>query len=680
MVPKVYDLTKTPIDQGLVPRSYDLIVGLHVLHTVPDVRSCVTALNSLLIPGGCLLIVELDGTSWEDTPGSLWLDSIFGSFTEWFTYNDGRTHCTMTPPQWKEMLEQTNFSHVHTSTEDGGGIDVLLTAQKVAEQSSDIRDPSSIDLRDIFEYQRGTEMELQVRLRDLNLQDRSFFYLLVMDGPDADAALGLTATLGREFYPLDVRLAIFESQDELSNHLALLAQHAEIYDRGDKVVYFPRDGIPRVSRVVLSPPPHDVPDENLGSPEIGKIPYVDNEEYVTVEIITRSNAIVSLEGFTGRVITSNHPTVSQGQLVTGLNQTPGELVAIVHVGSVVLLDESQPYPSLTGHALPMTLVSMVISPFRLIPHVSTSPAQVVVAIADQGLSRMVTHYLRTIPRIDVAEVDFTDSGSLRSVDVVLTDSLTIAHCPHLRQWVPRSGKFLMWDTLLHQYFKEDPWRIGYALDTGLKLIPRLQEAEKYLHTPDALTVPLRAESSYAHPRQLFQAGKVYVLLGGLGGLGVDLAVWMYQVILLFSKVCNSLTSHLQHGARNLVLTSRRGIASLDSTTDGYSLAKLSYLRRLKNLNLRLERCDASSAQAMASLVQSFSLPIGGCFQLTLVLSDALFLDQTEDSFRLVHESKLTVFEIFASQVDIKCLDFFVAFSSISGLCGFLGQSNYSRRA
>ncbi|KAJ7289761.1 hypothetical protein C8J57DRAFT_434366 [Mycena rebaudengoi] len=45
----------------------------------------------------------------------------------------------------------------------------------------------------------------------------------------------------------------------------------------------------------------------------------------------------------------------------------------------------------------------------------------------------------------------------------------------------------------------------------------------------------------------FRSDRTYILLGGIGGLGVDLAVWLYE-----------------HGARSLVLTSRRGIDSLDT--------------------------------------------------------------------------------------------------------------------
>jgi hypothetical protein len=77
-------------------------------------------------------------------------------------------------------------------------------------------------------------------------------------------------------------------------------------------------------------------------------------------------------------------------------------------------------------------------------------------------------------------------------------------------------------------------------------------------------------------------------------------------------------------------------------------------------------------------VKSLHFPVGGCFQLTLVLSDRLFLNQTRDAFTAPHDAKLKVFEVFAAVVKMDALDFYVVFSSFSGLVGFAGQSNYAR--
>ncbi|KAJ7609191.1 hypothetical protein DFH06DRAFT_1247461 [Mycena polygramma] len=82
IIPKIYDLTKDTSHQGFLPESYDVIVGLHVLHAVPDISSCLSSLKRLLVPGGYLLVIEIDGESWGEKVGSVWFDCVFGSFSE----------------------------------------------------------------------------------------------------------------------------------------------------------------------------------------------------------------------------------------------------------------------------------------------------------------------------------------------------------------------------------------------------------------------------------------------------------------------------------------------------------------------------------------------------------------------------------------------------------------------
>jgi hypothetical protein len=70
-------------------------------------------------------------------------------------------------------------------------------------------------------------------------------------------------------------------------------------------------------------------------------------------------------------------------------------------------------------------------------------------------------------------------------------------------------------------------------------------------------------------------------------------------------------------------------------------------------------------------------PLGGCFLMTLVLSDGLFASQTEDSIRRVVNAKWDSLMTLDTIVPIQTLDFCVSFSSVSALIGNLGQSNYA---
>ena len=63
--------------------------------------------------------------------------------------------------------------------------------------------------------------------------------------------------------------------------------------------------------------------------------------------------------------------------------------------------------------------------------------------------------------------------------------------------------------------------------------------------------------------------------------------------------------------------------------------------------------------------------------MTLVLSDGLFANQTEDSIRRVVNAKWDSLTTLDTVAPIQTLDFCVSFSSVSVLLGNNGQSNYA---
>ncbi|KAJ7642832.1 hypothetical protein B0H17DRAFT_1148728 [Mycena rosella] len=299
----------------------------------------------------------------------------------------------------------------------------------IAQKSLSSAAPASDDLRHIYSYAFGKEMELQRQLRDLDTSVSTTIYLLAMQGRDADAALGLCAVLKREIPSWDIRLAIFESSLDFSNPIPLLTRHMGAFSDGENVLSFDEDG----ARMCCVP-------------------------------------------------CSLSPVLAKRQGLLGGNDDPG---APMFASSTALL-----------------------------------------------------------PRFGV---------------IAPTSSLA-------------------------------------AL-----------------------------------------------------------------VALVSTSLCGCM----------------RGIDSLDTVKDAITLAKVAYLEGRDELIFRLEKCDATDVDQMSALLSSLPAPLAGCFHMTMVLSDALFLDQTPDTFRTVYDSKIRVFEVFTELVEIQRLDFVVVISSFSGLVGVPGQSNYA---
>ncbi|KAF7341189.1 Polyketide synthase [Mycena venus] len=608
VVPKAYDIGKDPGAQGIHADSYDVVVGLHVLHAAPIV----------------------DGTGWVNKPGSVWYDFIFGSFAEWFGYVDGRDHCTLPPTVWKEHLEAVDFINVQTCVERGAnGRDFFFMAQKSFSCSMPAPDVHT-DLRHIYPYEFGKEIELQRRLAAIDTAVASTVYVLALRGRDADSALGLCAVLRKEVPSWDLRLAIFESSVELSNPTPLLIRHIGAFIRGENVISFDRDGTAHVPRVALSPPPAST--EQHCATHV-----IDDPADITVRIIQSTGISRLYNGFVGQVVQSDHPGVFPGEFVGGVVQGSPAEVLRVPINNIISTTKNTDV-DYAGRLLGAILSS-------LINWSSLGPrTRVAVAIENERLASIVGQHGSIIPGIQVLLPDFRDPDISELVDLLVIDSVTYAQHNHLHRWIPRSGIVLLWDQVLTEIIRNDPSHDGHFTQVAPPSIPE--------------SIPVQPSRSRAAPP--FRGDRAYVLLGGIGGLGVDLAVWMYK-----------------HGARHLVLTSRRGLDSLDPIEDAITVAKVTYLRTLDGLHLRLDKCDATDAKQMHLLLHSLPVPIAGCFHMTLVLSDRSFFKQTADTFRDVHNSKLGVFEVFSGQVEIESLDFFVALSSLSGLVGIPGQSNYS---
>lgn len=158
------------------------------------------------------------------------------------------------------------------------------------------------------------------------------------------------------------------------------------------------------------------------------------------------------------------------------------------------------------------------------------------------------------------------------------------------------------------------------------------------------------------PRTYLHSEKSYILVGGLGGFGLELANWM-----------------VLRGARNLVLTSRSGIKT------GYqSLMVRRWTDR--GTKVAVDTNDVTTLQGAKALLKSANQmgPVGGIINLAAVLRDGLLDDQSEADFKTVCRPKIdgTKNLDVASRELCPDLDYFICFSSVSCGRGNIGQTNY----
>ncbi|XP_016987664.1 fatty acid synthase [Drosophila rhopaloa] len=166
----------------------------------------------------------------------------------------------------------------------------------------------------------------------------------------------------------------------------------------------------------------------------------------------------------------------------------------------------------------------------------------------------------------------------------------------------------------------------------------------------------RLRQIQAIPRSYMHPEKSYILVGGLGGFGLELANWL-----------------VSRGARFLVLNSRSGVKS------GYQALMI---RRWhdRGIQVQIDTNDVTTAvgcQRMLEVSNKLAL-VGGIFNLAAVLHDGLIEDQSAKNFEKVTAPKLLATQHLdrISRDICPALEYFVCFSSVSCGRGNLGQTNY----
>ncbi|VAW64320.1 Malonyl CoA-acyl carrier protein transacylase [hydrothermal vent metagenome] len=190
---------------------------------------------------------------------------------------------------------------------------------------------------------------------------------------------------------------------------------------------------------------------------------------------------------------------------------------------------------------------------------------------------------------------------------------------------------------------EDAFRYMAAGNHTGKVLIKIREEDGVLDT-----------SVNARLKFWCDAGKTYLITGGLGGFGFELARWL-----------------IERGAKHIVLTSRSDVKN------GYQRFWLNIWKK-EGVSVDISNLDVSNKQSSRSLISQIKYPLGGIFHLAMVLDDSFLLNQTEDSFKRVIGVKYDACRHLDELSRELCseLDCFVVFSSLSGGAGNPGQSNY----
>lgn len=518
---RVYDLSQPPEDQGLHANSFDIITAFYVIHAAPDLAQTLRSLLRLLVPGGCLLVCELDASAWKQTPGSLWHDMVFGSFAEWFGSTDCREHCTLTPANWSSTLENTGFINVQTASDPTlTNLTFTFVAQKPYDPSTIA--PTSINTKPhFFSYSWRDEAALQEALSNLDTNASMTLWLLTTEGIDADAGTGIVYTLVKEFEGWKIHLGIFPRGYERQSQVDTIMRYSGLLEL-DTVVHFTSDGVPMVPKAVPCLPPVVVDSFDPSAPWVSdkttvkpiQVACIVDEE-VIVEPFAWSQEFPSLRGLVGVVIKSRFKNLPIGTLVAGITDTDEFTNQFVGEGRyLVQIPADVAKVDLAGDLLSILVAGLLLDR----RHTRTTKKPRVLIPELKGIAA-VTQILEQSNILRDVEVG-TPSQNDR-FDLIVLDSVTNSAHPEFSSWLSDGGRVLIWDTKLYETD-----RLDQLFTTGLLYYLPDPQTRTNVVTPGdilATSTPVFAELP------LFKSDKTYILLGGASDLGVATALWMYQV-------------------------------------------------------------------------------------------------------------------------------------------------------
>lgn len=161
--------------------------------------------------------------------------------------------------------------------------------------------------------------------------------------------------------------------------------------------------------------------------------------------------------------------------------------------------------------------------------------------------------------------------------------------------------------------------------------------------------------SPAIPEPSFHGDRSYLLVGGMGGLGRSIALWMAT-----------------HGAKAIIFLSR-------SAGKGKDDAAFIHELELMGCKAQMFAGDVCDEAMVKQIVAGATKPIAGVMHMAMILRDVGVLDMDLETYQAVLRPRVQGTWVLhhALEKQPERLDFFVLFSSVCGMVGYYGQANYA---
>lgn len=619
--------------------TFDVVLMWGVLHVVANVAEAIGNLTNLLVPGGYLIVIDLDNEQMLlQNPGAITMDTVMGVFKDWYAYDDGRSHCTMSADDWRATLQRNGaFEDVSFATTRSSYMShIVITAQASAFYGS--RQRAAVlegdDAR--FDFTPGDEGSLAKWISQYDDETKTQPRLIVSAAKEESHAVwGLTRSGRVENPHLQIVVVMLAQGASITVEQALsLASPTE------PELLVTADNRVHVRRLIALEAPRPFLLGSSASIDVVHVPGHDSVEqqatyHATQHQLQRGQTLVHV---------SQWVQLGAWLLLTGHVRGSKHVCALVSY-----IADSKP----TTIAVPTRDIVEVASSIAVR---ETATALLQSLLQDQSANVAAVGCQLDLPQVKSIVKSDDPFGDVMDLDpeVVFffqqTGNLRLHDCQQLCDRVidfSRSTQSPLQGDKLEDVVK----KLSSAASSSHPVSPPMSQA------PDTPSSHIYRHG-WLERTPLFDGDARYLLVGGCCSMGLRLAHFMYE-----------------RGARHITCTSRSGGQAFvkRNSTSRRDRYYFSWLASQKDLTFETPAIDAVDDAAMAQLCAENEFQ--GALFLPIALRDKRLRDLEMDDFHYAYAPKVEGLKVLMRHLDPEA--WLIATSSLSSLPGSQGSANYS---
>lgn len=354
---------------------------------------------------------------------------------------------------------------------------------------------------------------------------------------DGFAARGFTRSLRKETFSVEVRLILFdEAWNEAARHAII--QGLSHTPNLENELFVDRQGfinVPRLVPVLLPPPPDQLPSTRwILREDTQTEPFASQKiplGFVLVRIVSLTPSEGGLRGFAGFIENQGASTWRIGDRVFGIYDGPLSNCALIHQGRLAPIRDPEEAHFYADSVLPLIVASASLG-IGSISNITRLNGRRI-GLTEGGIISTQLHRILSILGASVSIISRSESvhtlSLISSSDIILSGYTDAEDIQFIKSALRDTAVSFFWNSSrggVQQAVDLNPWLVEDTLRAAASII-RLSSAG---------TVPLARKPeeflghSHVHlSHYLFDSSKAYLLVGGIGSLGLHMALWMYEV-------------------------------------------------------------------------------------------------------------------------------------------------------